>query len=453
MSAPSRLVSLLHALIEIGGGLADKSAFPERSLTPEQELRDGVRRLLDTLDLRTEGVFAWSRRVERMGTTPELRRILHDVAPALHGFSVGAANRPATASGVFVPIVLGQAAWDLCFELDRLTPPVPVYLKTALQRIWPKRPVFPTLERLSITNFRCIPSANVPLRPLTVLIGPNDSGKSTFLSALDYVIAGRPVLATDRWQHNPRLQVTITGHSAVGEVRNGPEGFGGHTGYFRPVELFRLPSEGVQLETGGSRDDAGVPDVRHDGTGVAAYFDYLLRKDRPRFDEVVAALRRSVPGLEDVNVTTPVPERRKIELFLEGGVSLPADLASSGVRLLLFFLALAYHPSPPRTILIEEPESGLHPKRLAEVVRLLKSVSRGEFGGTPAQVVLTTHSPYLLDLVDLTEDQVLVFRRNEDGSRSVQPADEARLRTFLDEFKLGEVWFNQGEEGLVARKP
>lgn len=54
----------------------------------------------------------------------------------------------------------------------------------------------------------------------------------------------------------------------------------------------------------------------------------------------------------------------------------------------------------------------------------------------PAQVVLTTNSPYLLDHVDIDQDQVLVSRRAQDGSREVVPVDAPRLKVFLDEFKL-----------------
>lgn len=119
--------------------------------------------------------------------------------------------------------------------------------------------------------------------------------------------------------------------------------------------------------------------------------------------------------------------------------------------MLLFFTALTYHPRPPRTILIEEPEKGLHPKRLGQVVQLLRDLTKGKFGDHPAQVIVTTHSPYLLDFVNLPHDQVLVFRRNGDGSSTAQPADTDRLSAFLDEFMLGEVWFNEEEAGLVAK--
>jgi predicted ATPase len=187
------------------------------------------------------------------------------------------------------------------------------------------------------------------------------------------------------------------------------------------------------------------------GELVPTLFDYLLRQDRNRFFSAVKAMRALVPGLEDVNVGNPHPAHRSLDLVVEKDFRIQASRASTGVRLLFAFVALAYHPRPPRLILLEEPENGVHPKRLADVLRLLREITEGKHGGQAAQVVLTTHSPYLLDLVDLTKEQVLVFRRQEDGSRTAEPADVERLNFFLDEFMLGEVWFNRGEAGLVPK--
>ena len=91
-------------------------------------------------------------------------------------------------------------------------------------------------------------------------------------------------------------------------------------------------------------------------------------------------------------------------------------------------------------------------RRLAEIVRLLRDLTTGVNGKQPAQVILSTHSPYLLDSIDLEKDQVLIFRRQEDGSRTAEPVDAERLKAFLDEFMLGEVWYNEGEEGLIKKQ-
>jgi predicted ATPase len=311
------------------------------------------------------------------------------------------------------------------------------------------------LQQVKIANFRSLRAVDVPLRPLTVLIGPNDTGKSAFLAALQYLVNGIGFQPGDFWRYDTSAGITLSGttargtwtHSTPGQFTN-PE----IAQDVRPCGLFHLLAQGATMESQGHYDEQGPPALASNGEGVPTLFDYLLRRDRKRFFEAVGALRQLVPGLNEVLIGTPHPQVRRLELVVEDGLQLPAGVASSGVRLLLVFVALAYHPAPPRMILLEEPETGLHPRRLKDVMDLLRELTEGKHGGSPTQVILTTHSPHLLDLVDLEKDQVLVFSRQEDGSRIAEPADPERLKGFLDEFHLGEVWYNQREEGLVAKK-
>jgi predicted ATPase len=308
------------------------------------------------------------------------------------------------------------------------------------------------LTQVQIRNFRALRHVEVPLRPLTVLIGQNDSGKSSFLHAIGKITDTRDFDDHDRYMHNKRVHIEIEGILSNSEaIRNGTSGSQTLSDEIQPAMGYLLRVDGVPMESEGYDDRAGARQLDPDGTGVPGLLDYLLRRDRRRFNEYVEVVRSYVPGLQDLEVATPHPAKRRLDLVLERGFRIPAEEASSGVRLMLFFIALTYHPSPPKLILLEEPENGVHPKRLADVVRLLREITRGEHGGHPAQVILTTHSPYLLDSIKIPEDQVLVFRRQEDGSRTAEPVDEERLKLFLDEFMLGEVWYNQGEEGLISR--
>jgi predicted ATPase len=302
------------------------------------------------------------------------------------------------------------------------------------------------IQELEIKNFRCLRSVQVGLRPLTILVGPNDTGKSAFLHAIRYCMEETSLGPFDAWRHVRPLEVLVRRVTDDGVAKRGyrPDG---HTAF--PVAFFQLPSTGVPMNCPGVSDDAGPPALKKNGENVPALLDYVYRRDRDRFDAFVAALKSLVPGLEKVEVRTPSAPERRVDVVIEDRFSLPADYASVGLRLILFFAALAYHPTPPGTILIEEPENGVHPKRLGEIMRLLREVTQGTHGGRAAQVILTTHSPHLLDYVDIEKDQVLVFRREPDGSRTAEPADAERLKTFLDEFMLGEVWYNEGEEGLV----
>ena len=293
------------------------------------------------------------------------------------------------------------------------------------------------IQRVTIKNFRALKEVVVELRPLTVLVGPNDSGKSSFLDAI-HRAPRRAFEREDWWRGADTPDVQLL--SQPGAVFDGV------------VELFKLPSEGIPMQSQGLADEQqkGAPRLALTGANLAAFLDYLLRKDRKRFDQIQTALRGLVPGFGEISITTPSADSRSVSLSIEGGFEISGQHLSTGVRMLFFFVALAYHPTPPHVALIEEPENGVHPKRLKDIVELLRGLTEGKLSGQPVQVIMTTHSPYLLDHIRLPQDQVIVFRREEDGRRTAQEADCRRLKAFLDEFMLGEVWFNQGEEGLLA---
>jgi predicted ATPase len=322
------------------------------------------------------------------------------------------------------------------------------------------------LKNIHIQNFRCLLDVHAELRPLTVLIGPNDSGKSAFLDAirvLGHAEQAFHLPREDHWRLAFDNHITLETDSgyAVQRLQGTKEGLYGWgtvdarvlQELFGAIRLFRLPSTGVAMLCEGYAEnkDPNALQLNEDGSFVAAMLDFMLRKSRPRLFTLIEKLKELVPGFEDLDIATPKPQLRRVDLVIENGLAIPADCASAGVRLLLFFLTLAYHPSPAKIVLLEEPETGIHPRRLGEVMRLLRGISRGEFGGQAAQIILTTHSPYLLDHINIETDQILVFQRAEDGSRTAQPADSQRLKNFLDEFMLGEVWFNEEEDGLIAK--
>jgi len=315
------------------------------------------------------------------------------------------------------------------------------------------------LTRIEIENYRCFRSLKVELRPLTVLIGPNNTGKSAFLDAIQALEKESKLVPSDLWRLKTDATVEIRAHShettklmvRLFERNRRPHRERGNL--LEGISFFLLPSGGVACRSDGFPESVKELPLGHQGQNVASVLDYMLRKDRKRFDGAVATLRELVPGFEDLAVDTPDAKTRHLKVKLDNGLELPGEALSVGLRHLIFFVTLAYHPRAPQIILVEEPELGVHPKRLGDVLKLLRSISQGKYCDHPAQVVLTTHSPYLVDHVDLDHDQLLIFQREEgvDGARNAYPVDKERLQVFLDEFMLGEVWYNESEEGLIGQ--
>ncbi|MCA9110937.1 MAG: AAA family ATPase [Planctomycetaceae bacterium] len=316
------------------------------------------------------------------------------------------------------------------------------------------------LHQITIENFRCFPHLNVELRPLTVLIGPNNTGKSAFLAACQCLHNDTKIELTDHWRFNETVALKIrasgdkSSNYSVTHVLDKNRRKQMERGeILKGISLIRLPSTGIACrDQGFPTSETSLP-LGENGEHVASVLDYMLRKDRRRFDGVVSSLRTLVPGFEDLVIDTPNPQTRHLKVIADNGLQLPGELLSVGMRHMIFFATLGYHPSAPDVVLVEEPELGVHPKRLGDILSLLRSLSKGEFSDQPAQVILTTHSPFLLDHIDLGQDQLLIFQRDDDcdGARTAQPADQERLDVFLDEFMLGEVWLNEGEKGLVRQ--
>ena len=119
-----------------------------------------------------------------------------------------------------------------------------------------------------------------------------------------------------------------------------------------------------------------------------------------------------------------------------------ASEMSDGVLLATALLTLRYATSYTR-YLVEEPETGIHPRAVGPIVESLRELAnvRG------AQVIVTTHSPLLLNHVD--PEDVYIITRTEAGVCATRMVDTRFFDERSSEFSLGELWYNIGERELV----
>ena len=173
-----------------------------------------------------------------------------------------------------------------------------------------------------------------------------------------------------------------------------------------------------------------------DGANIAEYLIDLRERSSSAFEDVTRALQYVLPYASDVEpkVLDAGVLRRSYVQLLEDKYEIPGWLMSSGSLRVLPLIATLLDPEPPPVVFIEEVENGLDPRTVGLVVDLMRSAASS--GRT--QLIATTHSPYLLDMLDL--DDVLLCERGPKGPAFSWPASRKEMMAWRDRFMPGKLY-------------
>ena len=116
---------------------------------------------------------------------------------------------------------------------------------------------------------------------------------------------------------------------------------------------------------------------------------------------------------------------------------------SDGVLRLLAVASLLYVDQVPSVVTFEEPENGVHPQLIREVVQILRDLTHRK-PPNRCQIFLSTHSPYVLDEFWDYPEQVYCMERPQPqrGARVVRLSENKQLHLARETFEksLGEAW-------------
>ncbi len=296
------------------------------------------------------------------------------------------------------------------------------------------------LKSVHIESYRCIRALDLTLEPLTALVGPNGSGKSAILAMLDPHVGFGP---DDLWQRRRELQPwrRFVFPDRVADIRPGMP---------RQVDfsclLLRLDLDRLRK----SNTLAPETQLQSSGSNLANVFGTLTRAQQADLAKQLCTL---VPLFQDVDVV-PVgggEHQLRFQDRWNADVWYAPHQVSDGTMLLTGFLTLQFQNPPVDLLAIEEPERGLHPYLLEQLVSFLRRLSRGEIGRRAIQVVLATHSPELLEYLEPQEVRFL-GRDSKDGSTTVRsvPSDDPDWPRFFKEYEdsLRQAWLSGGLGGV-----
>jgi hypothetical protein len=174
------------------------------------------------------------------------------------------------------------------------------------------------------------------------------------------------------------------------------------------------------------------------GYGLPALYDALLGRRNQVLVPIQAELRRLFPTVDHIsfrNVRAGAGEQgvwKAIEVTLKDGTPVPAVRMSEGMLYFLAFAALQ-HAEPTSLLLVEEPETGLHPARIRDFVVMLREIAK------TTQVVMATHSPLVINELRAEEVSV-VWRAEVEGTQVVRLADTFDYAQRSKILSNGEMW-------------
>lgn len=117
----------------------------------------------------------------------------------------------------------------------------------------------------------------------------------------------------------------------------------------------------------------------------------------------------------------------KVVTFEEYGKKMPIENLSSGEKQIVFrggFLLKDQKIKEGAYVLIDEPEVSLHPKWQLEIMPFIKRLFTNEDGIQTSQIIVATHSPFIIHNSNRQNDKVVVLQKNNNGEIVVSQSPE-----------------------------
>ncbi|MCW8199797.1 DUF2813 domain-containing protein [Verminephrobacter aporrectodeae subsp. tuberculatae] len=360
-----------------------------------------------------------------------------------------------------------------------------------------------TVHQVKIKGFKSIESAELDLNDLNVVIGANGAGKSNLIGVfqlLEHVLSRRFQLYVasepDRFLHHGRkrtpalsLGFSFAQDSCEFELKAAQDtlifesprnmhgeflAVGHKESKFEENVTSSTKTEVSQSVFSKLRDlsvhhfqdmsdhspakqAADVDDkrfLRPDAANLAAYLYWLQERHPVQFRHIEEHVRLVMPSFDRFMLAPSRLDEKKIQLeWRQKGSDAYFDAYSLSAGSLRFIClaTLLLQPSPPALILLDEPELGLHPFAIRILAEMLEAASKR------VQILLATQSVTLLNHFAL---QDVIVAENDGLKTTFKRPEEEKLRDWLDDFSLGELWEKisweaahdaVGEGGFAAR--
>jgi predicted ATPase len=185
--------------------------------------------------------------------------------------------------------------------------------------------------------------------------------------------------------------------------------------------------------------------LRDDARNLAAFLYRLSKHHEPHYKRIIKSIQLVAPFFGDFRLRPSVDNAEKIQLeWTEAGQNVPftASALSDGTLRFICLTTVLLQPEEfmPATILIDEPELGLHPFAIAVLGSMIKSTAEIH------QIIVSTQSVELVNEFDI-DDLIVVDKQG--GASTFKRPDSETFSDWLKDYSLGELW----KKNLLGGRP
>ena len=352
------------------------------------------------------------------------------------------------------------------------------------------------IKSIHIRNFKSIKdSGEVLLRPINVLIGANGVGKSNFIGffkflnkiynkelqlyvaqngrADNFLFFGSKFSSSlsgtitfdNKYQNEYSFKLipdqtgnfifaeewsnTKTGDLLINEIGDRESEIKNHSwfrsGYLSDqlstLKIFHFHDTSFNAKV----KQPSITQYLHEDGGNLASFLYRLQENNPtNFDFIENIIRSIAPFFDSFYLKPDEINPQQIYLrWREKGFEqlFTAHNLSDGTLRMICLITLLLQPKPPKTIIIDEPELGLHPFAITKLAGLLHNVP------DTTQIILSTQSVNLVN--EFNAQDIVVVERENNGETIFKRQSEEELVNWLKHYSIGELW----EKNVLGGRP
>ncbi|MCP4151446.1 MAG: AAA family ATPase [bacterium] len=186
-------------------------------------------------------------------------------------------------------------------------------------------------------------------------------------------------------------------------------------------------------------EDCGF--LRFDAANIAPFLLRLKEKKPGSYKDIIETIRLVTPFFDDFLLKPGKNEKVRLDWTQRGSdYPMRPHFFSDGTLRFICLTTALLQPEPPATMIIDEPELGLHPYAIEILAEMVEAVSN------KTQIIVSTQSPAL---VDYFEPENIIVTSRKQGASVFKRLKAKELDQWLEGYSLGDLW----RKNIIAGGP